>query len=331
MTRVELQAELLRLARVTQQQESTIDTLVSTVSQLRDRLEQMEEEWMEWATSSSRPQLTVAPPGLMGPEHFQLSDGVVSPALAGAGFTDPTDEWYVTQQPPDLGGHRDQPAAQMSWPNARQDTSLAMMPQPQGAPFPRLPGEESTLGGVELPRREVNLTLDHGHEGVLALSRDSESTRRPEVSGRPARSIFGPGLQQRSESMSIADAQGINSIDAGTTRNGTLASRLNANSHLTEVQGLSGGHPPTFSATRDSQLFSFLAMAQQGRSIADQSVSPAGAPIAAGLDAQTFQSVFPSQVPGCVPPPPGASGGCAEARNTGAALTFQRKLSPHLS
>ena len=123
---------------------------------------------MDWVTSSSRAQLTVTPPGLSGPEHFQLSQGGVSSTPAGAGFTDPTDEWYESEHHPQLlpdsEGHRDQLAAQMYWPSARQDTSSLMMPQPQGTPFPRLPGEEGTLGGGELPRREVNRTLAHGQE-----------------------------------------------------------------------------------------------------------------------------------------------------------------------
>jgi len=196
-TKEELVAELQRLTRVTEQQETIIQTLVGTMNQLRGRLGQMEEEWMGWVTAHSEVPLVVTPPGLLGPEHIQLSQRVAIPIQAGAGFTDPTAAWYESgnhsQLLHDPEGHRDQQAAQTSWPSVRQDTTLSLMPEPQGAPAPRLPEEEGTLGGVELPRREVDLAQAHGQEGVLAISRDSVSTRRPEVSGHEerARSIFG--------------------------------------------------------------------------------------------------------------------------------------------
>ena len=87
----ELQAELRRLTRVTEEQEETINTLVGTVSQLRGRLEQMEEEWMGWVATHSGQPLVVTPPGLSRPEHFQLSQGLTTPVQAGAGITDPID------------------------------------------------------------------------------------------------------------------------------------------------------------------------------------------------------------------------------------------------
>ena len=96
------------------------------------------------------------------------------------------------------------------------------------------------MGGAELPRREVDLAQAHGQEGVLALSRDPVLTRRPEVSGfeiERTGSIFGSAGLRRSEPTGIADAQGISSVDAGTTREGTLASRLEANPYFTEVRG----------------------------------------------------------------------------------------------
>ena len=204
----------------------------------------MEEEWMGWVAANSEMPLVMTPPGLQGPEHFQLSQGVATPTQAGEGIADPVDAWYESdnqlQSLCDFDGPRNQQAAQMSWPNARHDTMLSLMPQPQGAPVSRLPGAGDTLGGVELPRREVDLTQVHGQEGVLAIARDSVSTRRPEFFGQGAGSIFGSVGLQRREHTSIADAQGISSIDAGTTREGTLASRLQANPYLTEVGGQGG-------------------------------------------------------------------------------------------
>ena len=126
---------------------------------------------------------------------------------------------------------------------------------------------------------------------------------------------------QWNEPTSIADAQGISSTDAGTTREGTLASRLHPNLYLAEVHGQCGRHPPTFSSTRDSQVFSFLAGAQQGGSLEDKTISVAGTSLVAGLGVQTSmgahasQGVQPPQVLGCVPLLRGE--GNAEVQNIG--------------
>ena len=93
-TQEQLLAELQRLTLVTEQQEAAILGLVTTVNQLRPRLVQMEEEWMGWVAANSEMPLIMTPPGLQGPEHFQLSQGVATSIPAGSGFTNPTAACY---------------------------------------------------------------------------------------------------------------------------------------------------------------------------------------------------------------------------------------------
>ena len=147
---------------------------------------------------------------------------------------------------------------------------------------------------------------------------------RPEVFGSGAnQSPFGSSRLRRNELTGIADAQGTSFTDAGTTREGAMATRLAANPYLTEVSGQGGGIPTTFSANRDSQVLSFLASTQQGRSLEDKPALVAGTSLAAGLGEQmpmgahASQGIPPPQVPGCVPLLPGASGGNAEVQNIG--------------
>ena len=115
----------------------------------------MEDEWMEWVAAQSGQPLTVAPPCLSRLAHVQPSQGPTTPVPVGAGITDLTEAWYVSdsrdQSLRDSDGTRDQLAAQMSWPIARRDTEVSMMPQPQRTPSPRLAGEESALGGESFP------------------------------------------------------------------------------------------------------------------------------------------------------------------------------------
>ena len=140
----------------------------------------------------------MTPPGLLGPEHYQLhGQGTPSAGAAGDGYTDPTGTWLEGGDgPPRLGGpegHRDHVLAEPVWPSARQDSTLRLLSQPQGAPAQRQREQEATLGGAELPEREVDLALAYGQGGLLASSRDPASTRRPELSGlevRRTESIF---------------------------------------------------------------------------------------------------------------------------------------------
>ena len=141
-----------------------------------------------------------------------------------------------------------------------------------------------------------------GQGELLASSRNPVSTRRPELSGLDelrTRSIFGSTSLRRSERPGIADTQGGSFVDAGTTRGETTASCQEANQYFSGVRCEQGAIIP---ATKDSDVFSFLAGPQHGRSQEDHTVSLAGTSSAPGLGAQA-----PSAL-GCESQPLGASG-----------------------
>ena len=104
--------------------------------------------------------------------------------------------------------------------------------------------------------------------------------------------------------MGIADAEGGQPRDAGTRRSGTMASRLEANQYFTEVR-VPGS---VFPDTKDSDVYSFLAGSQQGRSTSYHPVTFAGAPTAPGLGASAPLALC------CDSHLPGASGGDATAQ-----------------
>ena len=187
-TTTRLLVEIQKLTRVTVDQEATIRSLVETIEHLRNRLEQMEQEWIIWVTESSDGQPVTTPPGILGPAHHQLhGQGTPSAIAVGEGCTDPTGTWLEGRDDllglGDPRGHRDHELTESVWPSARQDSAIGLMPQPRGAPAQRQPGQEATWGGAELPAREVDLALAYGQGELYALSRDPASTRRPVISG----------------------------------------------------------------------------------------------------------------------------------------------------
>ena len=174
--------------------------------------------------------------------------------------------------------------------------------QPGDLPVQRLPGQDSILGGAGPPGREVDLGLTHAQGAPSAVTRDPVLARQPVVSGiesNRADSIVGPVHQQGGATFGIADAEGTQPRDARTGRNGTMASRLSANQYFTEASAPGSVFPDT----KDSDVYSFLAGPQQGRSTSYHPVTFAGAPTAAGLGASAPLALC------CDPHPLGASGG----------------------
>ena len=96
-------------------------------------------------------------------------------------------DWLVAHEqhpkPRNLVRVRNLMALEDSWHGARTSSQQRLVPKLSVTPASQLLLQGSNTTGVELPSREVNLTLARSLEDANAMSSGSASVHRPEVAG----------------------------------------------------------------------------------------------------------------------------------------------------